>query len=112
MKYDIKNRLLKREGKKRIEWALQRMPVLELIRERFKKSKPLKNINIAACLHVTTETASLAITLKEAGANINLCASNPLSTQDDVAASLVHDFDIPVFGNRRVFFNFHRNESD
>mgnify|MGYP000014568343 CR=1 FL=1 len=97
MKYDIKNKLFKKEGKKRIEWALQRMPVLELIRERFKKSKPLKNINIAACLHVTTETASLAITLKEGGANINLCASNPLSTQDDVAASLVYDFDIPVF---------------
>ncbi len=95
--FDIKDRNLKREGKKRIEWALQRMPVLEIIRKRFEKEKPLKNIKIGACLHVTTETASLVITLKKAGAILRLCASNPLSTQDDVASSLVFDFGIEVF---------------
>ena len=100
MKYDIKDKSLCRLGKKRIEWALNRMPVLELIRERFDRDKPLKNINIGACLHITTETASLAVTLKAAGANLRLCASNPLSTQDDVAASLVYDFDISVFAIR------------
>jgi len=95
--FDIKDRNLKREGKKRIEWALQRMPVLEIIRKRFEKEKPLKNIKIGACLHVTTETASLVITLKKAGAILRVCASNPLSTQDDVASSLVFDFGIEVF---------------
>ena len=97
MKFDIKNKNLRLEGKKRIEWANNRMPVLELIRNRFAKEKPLKNLNIAACLHVTTETAVLALTLKAAGANLRLCASNPLSTQDDVAASLVFDYGISTF---------------
>ena len=97
MKYDIKDIGLADEGKLRIEWAAQNMPVLELIKERFSKEKPLKNIKISACLHVTTETANLMITLKEGGADVVLCASNPLSTQDDVAASLVKDYQIPVF---------------
>jgi len=92
MKFDIKDKSLAAEGKKRIEWAAMEMPVLAQIRERFKKAKPLKGIRIAACLHVTTETANLMQTLKAGGATPVLCASNPLSTQDDVAASLVvHD---------------------
>jgi len=95
--YDIKDKALRGEGKKRIEWALKRMPVLEQIRERFKKEKPLKGLTIGACLHVTTETAALALTLKAAGARTLVCASNPLSTQDDTAASLVLDYDIEVF---------------
>lgn len=95
--FEIKDIKLAPAGKKRIEWALNRMPVLKIIQSRFAKEKPLKNLNIGACLHVTTETAALAIALKEAGANLALCASNPLSTQDDVAASLVHDFKIEVF---------------
>ncbi len=94
---DIKDKALATKGKLRIEWANQNMPVLNLIKERFAKEKPLKGIKVGACLHVTTETASLMITLKEGGAEVSLCASNPLSTQDDVAASLVHDFGIPVF---------------
>lgn len=97
MNYDIKDINLAEEGKLRIEWAKQDMPVLELIRQRFEKEKPLADITLAACLHVTTETANLAITLKAGGANIVLCASNPLSTQDDVAASLVKDYEIPTF---------------
>jgi len=97
MIYEIKDRNLKKVGKKRIEWAALRMPVLEYIRKRFKKEKPLKKINISACLHVTTETAVLVVTLKSAGARIRLCASNPLSTQDDVASSLVFDYGIEVF---------------
>jgi len=97
MGYDIKDKTLRKQGKKRIEWALKRMPVLEQIRERFKKKKPLKGLNIGACLHVTTETAALALTLKAAGARPLICASNPLSTQDDTAASLVLDYDIEVF---------------
>src|SRR6056297_1962614 len=96
-KGDIRDKLLRKEGKKRIQWALNRMPVLEIIRDRFRKQKPLKNLNIGACLHITTETAALAITLKAAGANASFCASNPLSTQDDVAASLVYDYGIEVF---------------
>jgi len=84
-------------GKKRILWANNDMPVLTSIRERFAKQKPLAGKNVSACLHVTAETANLAITLKAAGANLVLCGSNPLSTQDDVAASLVKDFGIPVF---------------
>jgi adenosylhomocysteinase len=100
MKYDIKNKNLSKEGKRRIEWALARMPVLETIRSRFLKEKPLKGLNIGACLHVTTETAGLAITLKAAGARPLICASNPLSTQDDVAASLVFDYGIEVFAIR------------
>ncbi len=97
MDYDIKDISLAEEGKLKIEWADKRMPVLALIRERFKKEKPLKDLKIGACLHVTSETANLMITLKEGGASVELCASNPLSTQDEVAASLVKDYQIPVF---------------
>lgn len=84
-------------GKKRIEWAARDMPVLQLIQNRFKKDKPLKGVTLAACLHVTSETANVAITLKAGGAHVFLCASNPLSTNDEVAASLVRDYDIPTF---------------
>jgi adenosylhomocysteinase len=97
MKYDIKDKKLAEKGRLRIEWAAQSMPVLARIKERFSKEKPLKGITLAACLHVTTETASLASTLKAGGAKVVLCASNPLSTQDDVAASLVAHENIPVF---------------
>jgi adenosylhomocysteinase len=97
MKSDVANMSLAPVGKKRIFWADNDMPVLASIRERFAKQKPLAGKNVSACLHVTAETANLARTLKAAGANIVLCASNPLSTQDDVAASLVKDFGIPVF---------------
>ncbi|MEK6732953.1 MAG: adenosylhomocysteinase [Candidatus Omnitrophota bacterium] len=100
MKYDISNIKLAPTGKLRIEWADENMPVLKLIRERFSKEKPLKAVKVSACLHVTTETAVLMNTLKAGGADVNLCASNPLSTQDDVAASLVKDFNIPVFARR------------
>lgn len=97
MKYDIKDIKLAKKGKLRIEWAEERMPVLKLIRKRFIKEKPLKGTTVACCLHVTTETANLAIALKEGGANVSVCASNPLSTQDDVTASLVKDYKIPTF---------------
>ena len=97
MKYDIKDIKLAEKGKLRIEWANQSMPVLNLIRKRFQKEKPLKGVRLAACLHVTTETASLMQTLKAGGADVVLCASNPLSTQDDVAASLVKHDRIPTF---------------
>ncbi|MCK9615672.1 MAG: adenosylhomocysteinase [Candidatus Omnitrophica bacterium] len=97
MKYDIKDINLAKKGTLRIEWAKNDMPVLKLIKERFKKEKPLKGLKIACCLHVTTETAHLAQVLKEGGANVLLCASNPLSTQDDVAASLVKNSEISVF---------------
>ncbi len=97
MEFDIKDQGLAAEGKLRIEWAERHMPVLRTIRERFEKEKPLAGMTIGACLHVTTETANLMRTLKAGGANAALCASNPLSTQDDVAASLVKDYDIPVF---------------
>jgi adenosylhomocysteinase len=97
MEYDIKDIKLAKEGMLRIEWAEQSMPVLNNISKRFAKEKPLKGIRIAACLHVTTETASLMQSLKAGGAKIALCASNPLSTQDDVAASLVKHDKIPVF---------------
>lgn len=95
--YDIKNIKLANKGRLRIEWAQRNMPVLNLIRRRLEKERPLKGIRIACCLHVTTETASLVIALKSGGAELRLCASNPLSTQDDVAASLVEHFGIPVF---------------
>jgi adenosylhomocysteinase len=94
---DIANPRLAAEGVRRIEWAEREMPVLRLIRERFKREQPLKGIRMTACLHVTTETANLAITLRDGGADLRLCASNPLSTQDDVAAALVEEFGIPVF---------------
>ncbi|HAJ57702.1 MAG TPA: adenosylhomocysteinase [Candidatus Omnitrophica bacterium] len=97
MNYDIKDVSLSKRGKLRIEWASDNMPVLALIRERFSKEKPLAGVKTACCLHVTTETAVLMLTLKAGGADIVLCASNPLSTQDDVAASLVRDYGIPVF---------------
>ena len=93
--YDIKDSSLAEAGRERIEWAYQEMPVVKLIRERFAKEKPLKGIRISACLHITTETANLALTLKQGGANVILCASNPLSTQDDVTAALV-EYGIPV----------------
>lgn len=95
--HDIKDKALAQKGKLRIEWAGRDMPVLGLIRDRFEKEKPLQGVTIGACLHVTTETANLMITLKDGGAQVSLCASNPLSTQDDTAASLVYDYGIPVF---------------
>lgn len=95
--HDVKDLNLADAGEMRIEWANQTMPVLNMIRARFEKEKPLQGIRIAACLHVTTETASLMKTLKAGGAQVSLCASNPLSTQDDVAAALVKNSDIPVF---------------
>src|ERR1700733_844010 len=94
---DVKSLALAPKGKLRIEWADQWMPVLQIIRKRFTKERPLKGVRISACLHVTTETANLAITLRDGGADVVLCASNPLSTQDDVAASLVKDYNIPTF---------------
>jgi adenosylhomocysteinase len=96
-KHHVKDLGLANKGKLRIEWAAHEMPVLKSITERFKKEKPLKGIRVTACLHVTTETASLMETLKAGGAEISLCASNPLSTQDDVAASLVKNSGISVF---------------
>src|SRR5216684_402309 len=95
--FDIKNIELADLGKRRIEWANQSMPVLQSIRKQFIKNQPMKGIRISACLHVTTETANLMIALRDGGADIVLCASNPLSTQDDVAASLCHDYSIPVY---------------
>src|SRR5579863_2199549 len=95
--YDVKDLALAAKGKTRIEWANQWMPVLQLIRKRFIQERPLEGIRISGCLHVTTETANLAITLRDGGAAVCLCASNPLSTQDDVAAALVKDYQIPVF---------------
>ncbi|MFH1369545.1 MAG: adenosylhomocysteinase [Elusimicrobiota bacterium] len=97
MKYDVKNMKLAGSGKNRIEWAEREMPVLRQIKKRFSKDKPLKGVRMACCLHVTTETANLAITLKAGGANVRLCASNPLSTQDDVAAALVKYYGISTF---------------
>lgn len=97
MDFDIKDISLAEEGYRRILWAYEDMPVMKIIREKFKKEKPLKGVKISAALHVTTETANLMITLKEGGAEVYLCASNPLSTQDDVASSLVKHFEIPVF---------------
>lgn len=97
MEYDVKDIKLAMEGQLRVEWANQSMPVLNNIKKRFAKEKPLKGKSIAACLHVTTETASLMQTLKAGGARLTLCASNPLSTQDDVAASLVKHDEISVF---------------
>ncbi len=94
---DVKDITLSARGKGRIEWAAKEMPVLRLIRERFEKDQPLKGIRMSGCLHITTETANLAITLKAGGADLVLCASNPLSTQDDVAAALVHEYGIPTF---------------
>ena len=97
MDYDIRDINLAQKGRLRIEWAAMGMPVLKKIRDRFDVEKPLNGIRLSACLHVTTETAGLLKTLKAGGANVVVCASNPLSTQDDVAASLVADDEIPVF---------------
>ncbi|MFA5287092.1 MAG: adenosylhomocysteinase, partial [Candidatus Omnitrophota bacterium] len=97
MNYDIKNIKLAKKGALRIEWASNNMPVLNFIKNRFAKEKPLKGLKIAACLHVTTETGVLAEVLKAGGAEVFVCASNPLSTQDDVAASLVKNLKISVF---------------
>ena len=109
MKYHIKDIKLAKKGMLRIEWANQSMPVLNLVKERFKREKPLKGLKLAACLHVTTETASLMETLKAGGAQLALCASNPLSTQDDVAAALVKNHKIPVFSikgeNRKTYYD-------
>ncbi|MHC4572288.1 MAG: adenosylhomocysteinase [Planctomycetota bacterium] len=108
MKYDVADLSLAPEGKRRIFWADNDMPVLAAIRKRFAKAKPLKGKNVSACLHITAETANLARTLKAGGASVVLCASNPLSTQDDVAASLVKDFKVPVFAicgeNRSTYY--------
>jgi adenosylhomocysteinase len=109
MKYDVKDIKLAKEGALRIEWANQNMPVLNRIQTRFAKEKPLKGVSIGACLHVTTETASLMKTLKAGGAIVSLCASNPLSTQDDVAASLSKNDNIPVFAikgeNHKTYYS-------
>ncbi len=94
---DVKGFELADLGKKRIEWANQSMKVLQIIRKEFIKNQPLKGVRVSACLHVTAETANLMIALRDGGADVALCASNPLSTQDDVAASLVRDYSIPVF---------------
>ena len=103
---DVKNFELADLGKKRIEWANQSMKVLQIIRKDFIKNQPLKGVRISACLHVTAETANLMVCLRDGGADVALCASNPLSTQDDVAASLVRDYNIPVFA-----IKFEDNES-
>lgn len=100
MEYDVKDLNLAGEGKLRIEWAERNMPVLRFIRERFAREKVLSGMRISGCLHITTETANLALTLKAGGAEVALCASNPLSTQDDVAACLVQDYQIPVFARK------------
>ncbi|MDQ1362524.1 MAG: adenosylhomocysteinase, partial [Pseudomonadota bacterium] len=98
--FDIQNISLAGQGQQRIEWALQEMPVLRALAQRFEKSRPLQGLRISGCLHITTETANLARALKTAGADIVLCASNPLSTQDDVAAALVECYQIPVHAIR------------
>jgi len=112
--FDIEDINLAPEGKKRILWANKDMPVLEQIRDRFGEEKPLAGLKMACCLHITAETANLARTLKDGGADIVLCASNPLSTQNDIAASLVKDFDIPVFAihaeDNTTYYN-HINEA-
>ncbi|MBF8262328.1 MAG: adenosylhomocysteinase [candidate division NC10 bacterium] len=97
MDYDIKDLSLAEKGLLRIEWARGSMPVLAMIEERFEKERPLRGIRVSACLHVTSETANLARALKAGGAEVRICASNPLSTQDDVAAALVRHFEVPVF---------------
>jgi adenosylhomocysteinase len=111
-KHDIKDMNLAEGGRRRIDWAAREMPVLKLIRERFAKERPLEGLRIAACLHVTTETANLMQTLHDGGAEVVLTASNPLSTQDDVAAALVTHYEIPVFaikGEDNVTYYQHIN---
>jgi adenosylhomocysteinase len=109
---DIREPRLARDGVLRIQWAEREMPVLRLIRERFQKDQPLKGVRVGACLHVTTETANLMLTLKEGGADVVLCASNPLSTQDDVAAALTVEYGIPTYaikGEDNVTYYKHLN---
>jgi S-adenosylhomocysteine hydrolase len=111
-KYDVKDMSLAEGGRLRMEWAAREMPVLASISERFKKRKPLKGMRVSACLHVTTETANLMTTLQAGGADIVLTASNPLSTQDDVAAALVAQHEIPTFaikGETNVTYYKHIN---
>ncbi|MEO0078342.1 MAG: adenosylhomocysteinase, partial [candidate division WOR-3 bacterium] len=114
MECDIRDLKLAGQGRTRIEWAGRFMPVLALIRARFVREQPLKGVRMSCCLHVTTETANLMLALKAGGAQIRLCASNPLSTQDDVAAALVKHFGIPVFAirgeNREQYFR-HINQA-
>ncbi len=116
MKYDIKDISLSSAGKRRIEWAAKDMPVLRLIEERFQKEKPLRGSKLSACLHVTAETANLARTLKAGGAEVLLCASNPLSTQDDVAAALVKEYGISVFAihgeDKKTYYSHLRSALD
>jgi adenosylhomocysteinase len=100
VEHDVKNVGLAAEGRLKIEWAEQSMPVLRQVRERFEREQPLKGLRLGACLHVTTETAVLMLTLKAGGAQVALCASNPLSTQDDTAAALVREYEIPVFAHK------------
>ncbi len=106
---DIRDLSLSEVGRRRTEWAFQSMPVLQTIRKHFISSQPLAGIRVAACLHVTTETANLMVTLRDGGASVVLCASNPLSTQDDVAATLVRDYNIPVYAikgeNNEVYYS-------
>src|ERR671914_2452274 len=98
--HDVNDVALAPAGRLRIEWAELSMPVLRQVRARFAKEQPLKGVRLGACLHVTTETAVLMSTLKAGGAQVALCASNPLSTQDDVAAALVREFEVPVFARK------------
>ena len=109
VKHDVKSLSLSKNGKNRIEWASRQMPVVKGIQRKFLLRKPLKGIRISACLHITSETANLAIALKCGGARVSLCASNPLSTQDDVAASLVKDFGISVYAkngeNKHAYYS-------
>src|SRR5512143_332197 len=110
--YHIKDEKLAEGGRRRIDWAEREMPVLRLIRERFERERPLKGVRIGACLHVTTETANLVRTLHAGGAEMVLTASNPLSTQDDVAAALVNFEEVPVFaikGEDNVTYYKHIN---
>ncbi|MEK6977797.1 MAG: adenosylhomocysteinase, partial [Candidatus Hydrothermarchaeota archaeon] len=100
MDYDIKDKKLAGKGKLRIEWAKRQMPVLNIIKERFARERPLKGVRLAACLHVTSETANLLDALKAGGASVAICASNPLSTQDDTAAALVRHFGISTHCRR------------
>ena len=98
--YDLSNEMLADDGLGRVEWAANDMPVLQRLEARFKDAQPLKDVRIGGCLHITAETANLARVLKAGGAEVHLCASNPLSTQDDVAAALAVHFDVPVFARR------------
>src|SRR5256714_7350556 len=98
--HDVKDLSLASDGRLRIEWAEQSMPVLRQVRERFTQQQPLKGIRLGACLHVTTETAVLMLTLKAGGAQLALCASNPLSTQDETAAALVKEYEISVYAHK------------